>query len=263
MKRKIKFRKIRNARDLGGLKTKDGLHIKKGMLIRSAHLGDATEKDISVLVNTYKLRNIIDLRIKAEIETDRDKNIPGAEYENLSVLDEGIFGIARDKYSLEAWLNLFDENRENPELVFGDMYRKILFGDRVIPYVKRVFDILLEDREGAVLWHCSAGKDRAGVITVLILAALGVSEEDIIKDYMLTGEVSKKEIFRAKLFLPFKFRDKNKRKCVYTLLGVNEKYITDIFDVISKEYGTVGNFLEKRFDVGADKIALLRKKYLE
>ena len=261
--RKIKFRNIKNARELGGLPAADGRHIKHDMLIRSGHLGKADIKDIELLKDKYALRSIVDFRIGVEIEADPDVEIPGAEYENLSVLDASIFGIARDKYSLESWLGLFEKEPADPEKIFGEMYRKILFGERVIPFVRRFFDILLEEKPGAVLWHCSAGKDRAGVMTVLLLFALGVSEDVILEDYMLTGESAKKEIRQMKLILPFKFRDKNIRNCVYVLLDVRKKYITDIFDEIKREYGTPEKLLTERFGITEQELTLLKNKYLE
>lgn len=260
--RKIKFKKIKNARELGGIPAGDK-HIKHDLLIRCGHLGNATEDDIALLKDKYKLRYIVDFRIDAEIKADPDLPVPGAEYENISVLDDSIFGIARDRYSLESWLNLFKDEPEDPEKVFGGMYERILFSDRVIPMVKRFFDILLEEKDGAVLWHCSAGKDRAGVMTLLLLCALGVSEEEILRDYLLTGETSRKEIRQMKLILPFKFKDKNIRNCVYVLLDVREKYIRDIFAGIKKDYGDPQTFLEKRFGIDRAMLEALRKKYLE
>lgn len=262
-KRKIRFEKIKNARELGGLPAAGGKHIRHDLLIRCGHLGKATEKDIALLTDTYRLRTIVDFRIDAEIKSDPDVNVPGAEYENLSVLDSSIFGIARDSYSLESWLNLFKEEPDDPEKVFGEMYRRILFSERVIPFVKRFFDILLEDKEGAVLWHCSAGKDRVGVMTLLLLSALGVPEEEIVEDYLLTGETSRKEIRQMKLILPFKFKDKNIRNCVYVLLDVREKYLRDIFSEIKRDHGSTEAFLEKRFGIGEKEISALRAKYLE
>lgn len=263
MDRIIKFRKIKNARELGGLPADGGRRIKHDLLIRSGHLGGASDSDIALLKNRYGLRHIVDFRIPAEIDADPDKAVPGAEYENLSVLDESIFGIARDKYSLESWLNLFSEAPADSEKIFGEMYMKILFGERVIPYVKRFFDILLDDAPGAVLWHCSAGKDRAGVMTVLLLSALGVPEDIIIDDYLLTRKTTAKEIFRLRLLLPFKIRDKNIRQCVITLFDVKENYITDIFDEIKKNYGDVQSFLEIRFGITEEMLASLREKFLE
>lgn len=261
--RKIKFRKIKNARELGGLPAADGKHIKHDLLIRCGHLGNAAPEDIELLKNRYALRSIVDFRINAEINADPDVEVPGVEYVNLSVLDESIFGIARDEYSLESWLGMFRNEPAEPGKIFGEMYRKILFGERVIPFVRQFFDILLDEKPGAVLWHCSAGKDRAGVMAMLLLSALGVPEKEIIKDYLLTGQTSRKEIRQMKLILPFKFRDKNVRKSVYVLLGVDEKYLTDIFDEIKRDYGTAENLLERRFGITSEEISALRNKYLE
>ena len=143
------------------------------------------------------------------------------------------------------------------------MYHRILFSDHVVPFVKRFFDILLENKNGAVLWHCSAGKDRAGVMTVLVLSALGVPENEIVADYLLTGETSRKDIRHMKLLLPFKFKDKNIRKCVYVLLDVRERYIRDILAEVKRDYGDMEQFLNKRFGITKDQIVQLRKKYLE
>lgn len=259
----IKFEKIKNARELGGLTAFEGKHIKHNLLIRCGQIGNASQGDIAVLVNKYKLEHIIDLRIGVEIEEKPDVTVTGAQYENLPVLDESIFGISRDKYSFESWLNLFSGNENNPETVFGEMYKKILFNERVIPFVQRFFNVLLDSRNGAVLWHCSAGKDRVGVMTFLLLSALGVSEKDILDDYMLTRADSMAEFNKIKYLLPIKISNKALRNCVYVLFDVKEKYISDIIEDINRDYGNTEQFLIKRFGITQSQINALREKYLE
>ena len=75
--RAVPFPRIRNARDLGGLFGADGRRIRRGCLLRSAHLGEAQEADEQLLKETWRLDTVIDLRTSREMQKQPDRGHAG------------------------------------------------------------------------------------------------------------------------------------------------------------------------------------------
>ena len=76
----------------------------------------------------------------------------------------------------------------DPELYVDKLYENLVVDEHASSYYGRFFDILLEADDRAVLWHCTAGKDRVGVGTALLLSALSVDRDTIIRDFVRTNE---------------------------------------------------------------------------
>ncbi|MDE6613723.1 MAG: tyrosine-protein phosphatase, partial [Clostridia bacterium] len=181
---KLKLKKLNNARDLGGLKAEGGKTVKYGMLIRSGKLYNLPEKTLAYF-KSLGVSAVIDLRIDTEVSEYPDTVIDGAEYIRLPLLCTATAGITRDKKMVSTM------NRESKRIKkeFGnadeyikEMYRRILTDEEPRATLKRFFEILLS-AEGCVIWHCSGGKDRAGICAMLLEGLLGVSEENIIDDF--------------------------------------------------------------------------------
>ena len=260
---RIKLKKLTNTRDLGGFPAADGKRIRPRRLIRSGELKKATDRDIETLTGRFGVHTVVDLRTDAEREQSPDPAIAGVTSVVLPVLDSSFFGIARDEDSVEAWLRLFRDESKDPKEIFCEMYRKLMFSDYVKPYYRTFFDTLLANRHGAVLWHCTAGKDRAGVATILIGMALGVKREDLIEDYLMTDVFSKKELRKIRLLIPLKVKDKRIRECVYILLGVDRRYVKELFDLMDERYGGEEGYLKQFIGLTQQEILQLRELYLE
>ena len=260
--KRIRFHRLNNTRDLGGFPAGDGRKIVYGKLIRSGALEKADDTDIALLKDKYRLRRIVDFRTDAEREQAPDPKIPGVLYLPLPILDSSFFGIARDEDSIEAWMKLFADPSVAPEEVFKEMYRKLIFSEYVKPYYNEFFNCLLEEEDGAVLWHCSAGKDRAGIATMLVMMALGVDRNLMVRDYLMTERFQKKELRKLRLFISLFIKDKRRKQCLKTLLGVKEDYVRQFFDIIDKEYGNDLGYLERFLGISDLDIKRLRTMYL-
>ena len=260
--KKIRFQKLSNTRDLGGFLGADGLHIAPRRLIRSGELKSAAAGDIKKLKTEYQLHTVIDLRTDAEREQSPDPMIDGVAAFVLPLLDSSFFGIARDEDAVTAWMKLFDDKNVDPTEMFKTMYRKLMFSDYVQPFFRTFFDVLLQNTEGSVLWHCSAGKDRAGILTLLIMMALGVSREDMVQDYMMTGVFTRRDLRKFYFMIRFFEKDKRKQKCYRTLLGVEEEYVRQLFDIIDRQYGGEKGYLNDFVGLTDTEIERLRKLYL-
>ena len=261
--KRIKFKKLTNTRDLGGFPAADGRRIAYRRLIRSGELKNADPADLEKLKTEYRLHTVVDLRTDAEREQSPDPMIEGVAAVILPVLDSSFFGIARDENSVDAWMKLFDDESLDPTEIFKEMYRKLTFSDYVRPYYRMFFDTLLKNDSGSVLWHCSAGKDRAGIAALLILTALGVPRENMVRDYMMTEHFTKRELRKFYFMIRFFVRDRRRRKCFRILLGVEEEYVLQLFDIMDKEYGGGLGYLKSFIGLDDQEIETLRSMYLE
>lgn len=259
--RRIKLKKLKNTRDLGGLPAYGGKVIRPHCLIRSGQLAKAAPQDIDRLINEYELGTVIDLRIEAEIR-EKSYTLPeGVAYINIPLLDKAYLGITRDEYSIRSWFNLFEDKSRTPEDIFYDMYELLVFGERSKKLIPEIFDIFLRS-DKAVLWHCSAGKDRVGVVAMLILLALGVKKEIIIDDFIATNRFVAADIFKTRFFAPLVLRSRWQRRCLAILMGVKPVYMLRLFDTIEKNYDSVEDFFLKQFNISSATLEKLRNKFL-
>lgn len=261
--KRIKLKGLKNTRDIGGFCTEDGRRIKYNLLIRSGHLGKATDEDIACLCDEHNLGVVVDLRIDDEIKENPDNLRDGISYIRIPFLEKSYLGITRDEYSLYSWFNLFEDKSRKPEDIFYDMYDLLVFGERAKEMIPLFFDVLLNNNGKAVLWHCSAGKDRVGISTMLIMLALGVDKNTIIEDFMATNKFTIKEILKTRIFSPLVIKQKWKRKCLHVLMTVKPMYLERILNRIYTEFDSVEEFFEKQYGISANVINRLKIMYLD
>ena len=132
--------------------------------------------------------------------------------------------------------------------------------------------ILAEKHDKAVLWHCSAGKDRAGVGAVIIEEILGIPRETIIADYLktmeyLTGYMSK---FRKYIISsiekekPLSNQEKQiVSEAVDNLFGLDRSYIEAYYEAVEQKFGDFGSFIRKGLGLSEEQIEQLKSDYLE
>lgn len=229
-----------NFRDLGGYKTKEGRFVKWGKVFRSGKCNKLTESDLSYLASV-PLKTVIDFRSNEERESEPDLvpntvNIqihypinPG----NLSGVD---IGEAIRNGDIEASKQYLVDANEQLVVNFQNEY-KAFFAD------------LMEDKT-PLMFHCTAGKDRAGFASAMFLASLGVDKETIINDYLLTNTMTGVTIEGMKEM----YGDNDMAVCMYYINSVQKEYIEKAFSTIEKNYGSVDNFLVKQLNVDVSKM---------
>lgn len=264
--KQIGSKKVPNMRDLGGMKGADGKHIKKGLLIRSGQLYSATEKDV-ILLEELPLRKIFDFRNTKEAGEKPDPDINGCENIHLPIIDEStLLSWESDKFEKKKGPAKSEEQKEAPQNGaegMCELYRNFVR----MPYSRARYaeflNEVLETEDGAVLWHCTLGKDRCGFGTVLVEAALGVDFETIKKDYMHTN-VCLKEII-AGMMERIKKLAKNTtlENAGSSLVEAREEYVKAAWDEAIKLYGSIDAFLEEGLGFNKEKRARLQAKYLE
>lgn len=245
-----------NTRDLGGIVTKDGASIKKNKLIRSGELADLVPLDKERLVNDFKLTNIVDLRTDSEVASKPDPEIENVKNFHYGVMkDSGVTASQEDFYkNLDKVNGVEYMEKINEELVTDPTARE---------NYKKFFNVLLTSENGSTLWHCTAGKDRAGFATMLVLSALGVDKKSIFEDYLLSNKYRKSE--NEKTIEQVKEATNDNKQAVENItamMEVRKSYLQTAYDTMEKEYGGVNGYLKKGLGLTNKDISNLKAIYL-
>ncbi|MYE85403.1 MAG: tyrosine-protein phosphatase, partial [Gammaproteobacteria bacterium] len=159
-----------NFRDLGGYRTADGQTVARGMLFRSGAMTGLTDADMAYL-DGFGIKTIVDLRSNEEISL----------YPNHWAAKHRIEVVTGD-YSFAAMMS-GEESGERPAM--GELYPRLL--ESIGPQIKNYFDEALGEGAPMVV-NCSAGQDRTGIVSALMLLLLGVPEPTVIEDYLLSTD---------------------------------------------------------------------------
>jgi protein-tyrosine phosphatase len=248
--REIKLHGAINFRDIGGYEAKDGKHVKWGKIYRSASLNNLTPDDLQKL-QSLSLAWVGDFRGPYEVKAAPDKLPPSATRVSLPAGSE----------------NIGDSN------YMKNMTRQMMKGDSALvgfystltPFKERykpVFDeLLLLNKDSALLFHCTAGKDRTGIAAALILYALGVDEKTIMSDYVATNYYRAAENQRAVAGMVKGYGvDEATAK---GMMAARESYLNATFTAIRNNYGSIDNYLEKEMGLDKKKRKKLADLYLQ
>lgn len=264
---RIAFEKLQNTRDLGQFVTVEGQRIKPRRLLRSGSLNDLNLEDRAILQNDYQLRTVIDLRTQTERDGEPDSKISHVAYHWIPILDEDTIGISQEKCSSMDGMSqlaifLMQENFDVKQYMV-QTYRHLIASAYSRGQYRKFFDILLSAPEdGALLWHCSAGKDRAGIATALVLYALGVAPDTIEEDYLATNTFYTESINKLIAVLTEKAGTKDIIPQVYAFFSVAPEYLDAVLRIIQTEFGGMDVFLEQEMGLDAEKRQALRTKFL-
>ena len=252
----VKLRYVKNFRDLGGVKTVDGRTVKSKMLYRGATLKKLTEKDVKLLKDEYKLSTIIDLRTKKEAEEQPDISVEGVNYIHMPVLTEAAVGVSHEKK-----VHSFSSLKLMPPM--QDMYVNMVKGEtlnNVVNIMKKVLS--LKDEEYAVLFRCTVGKDRTGILAALILSFLGVDRDTIVCDYLISNRFTRtKAFFVYILLLIIRFNHKFAKKIRFSLLA-KQIFIDAALDTLEKDFGSMQEFFKQKLCYTPEEAARIKERFL-
>ena len=239
---------IPNLRDIGGYRTTDGRWVKMGMIYRSDQLDRLSDSDLGAMSN-LGLALVADLRTASERSHEPDRLPAGAEHLVLDVAADshGLGGDMRQAMSLintgKGAEMLTEANRDFVSLDSARTAYSALLGR-----------IGAEDA-GPTLYHCTAGKDRTGWATAVILTILGVPREMVMADYLASNDY-----LRAKnetiLAAASSASTPIARENLEPVLGVRAAYIEAAFAEVDKRYGSFERYV--RVGVGLDDAAIDR-----
>lgn len=246
----------KNTRDFGGIVNKNGRCIKGHQFVRSCALDRLTKKDMRILTEEYRLNTIIDLRDDDEVKEKPDRKVRGSTYLRMPVFTAATFGVTMEKKSIEFLENLPD---------FSQVYRNMVTQEGCVEHLKSIFEVILrkEPEDGAMLWHCSEGKDRCGLVSALFLALMDVDRETILKDYVATNDVPSKNKKRYYWLVRVVTNSKEKADSILYMFEANERFLGAALDAIDETYGSMDAFLENQLGISKEQKATFQEKYLK
>ena len=262
----IKFQGAINARDLCDIPCIDGRKIKKGRIVRSSNLSSITDSDEEKL-QAYGLKKIVDFRTKAEVEKANDKEIDGVEWYFNPIIKDLTLGITKKEDAFkrelkEIFLDFTMELGKDAPKWLADLYIPLVSDEFSLNNYRHFLDILKENKEGCVLYHCSAGKDRVGVGTMLILLLLGAKYEDILEDYLLTNNSYQSVIDEAVALGKERNVDPEVIDVIGAVNGVDKRYLNKAYEIITS-HGSIENFFETKLGIDRKYVEEFRQNYLE
>lgn len=251
------FERIANFRDLGGHTTHDGRRVASGRLLRSGHLGRASDADLEALA-PYDLKCIFDFRTASDIAQEGADRLPGEAEGLLLPMPDPAKG-ADIRSMME------DSNPDTLHELFGDGKAEAMMSASAAGLVRErrePYSIFLKTLARAekvpALFHCSAGKDRAGWAGSVALLTVGVPEEQVIEQYLLSNRAAEQIIAQAS-----SAGNEFWHPALEPLVGVREEYIQASFDAVQKDWGDFDGYLSQGLGITDAEREAIRANLLE
>ena len=181
-----------NLRDLGGIPCAGGV-IPHGMFLRSGKLSILTKEECLEFCRKHHIGCVIDLRTPVESAEFQDPLPENVKYMQIPLLKDSAVGITHETGSDP--MTIIRNLRKHPEKLkdmvpdFEALYLDVVTDDYCRAQLDKVVSVLRENEANGIctLFHCTAGKDRTGIVSMALLKSYGVSDKDIIRDYMRTN----------------------------------------------------------------------------
>lgn len=253
----VKVSAARNFRDLGGYATVDGLHLKQGLLYRSDHLKKVSSGDVEAIV-ALGIKTVYDLRSEKEREKAPQTL---SKIGSLEVVSLPIYYAPMDPALTRGKIL-------RGEVEKGDFYQAMIESYRAyaLDYRAELSTLItdLSDSSGLpALIHCTHGKDRTGVAVAIILRALGVPQETVMKDYLLSNKFWEAEADRQSCLASCFSFFRTPRNEVRALLEVRPEYLDASFTAIDERYGSFANYLDQGLGIDEPTLQRLRTALLD
>lgn len=221
-----------NFRDLGGFVGAEERLVRSGLLFRSGELSRTSDRDLARIQN-LGIRNVIDLRTEGERIAKPNRLPPSIREYHYPLLAH----LGADSLD-DLFANIL-HGHLNATTYMLDIYRGM--ENSKVQNWKHIFALL---RQGEpTLWHCTAGKDRTGMTTALILEALGVKRAAILDDYMMTNQYSALSIESMMKHFRERFGDEMALKLI-DLITVKPEYLHAFWDAIQDHFGCVDGLFQ-------------------
>lgn len=242
--RNINIPGIQNFRDLGGYPSYPAKKVMRwGMLYRSAEidsLGWCSRKELK----NIGIKTIIDLRSSAE-----------AHRQNPLQKEFKVIHIPIATGDMEDILKGIQEQKIKSDTVYRmveQMNRDLI--DNYTREYRKVFDVLLDKNNYPAVIHCSSGKGRTGVVSALVLAALGVNEDVIMEDYRLSNHY-----FNIPAASQYAYRlPARSQEAITTLFSAREDFLNAAKDEAQRRYGSVDEYLKKGIGLSREEMKKLQ-----
>lgn len=211
---------VENCRELGGYGTGNGRQVNWRRFLRSSDLHELTVND-TLFLEEYGLKTVIDLRGADEVALRPNPlaETSFCDYYNIPFSGQPVLelSMAEDAFMGDFYVTLLEESNA----------------------VKQMFDTISLAKEGAILFHCAAGKDRTGILTMLLLGLVGVEKKDIVSNYEVT--YTNLESLQGKINSEI-----ITKKIPSSFLYSSREYISYAYDHIIDKYESFDNYLQMK-----------------
>ncbi|MGA7396370.1 MAG: tyrosine-protein phosphatase [Solirubrobacterales bacterium] len=249
-----------NLRDVGGYLTAKGHRVRTGRLYRSVEAGKLDGDDVE-LFGQLGVRTIFDLRTRAEVDKSPDQ-APGARGVHLDVIADST-GAASARL-----LQLIDDPAGATEAmggggvkeIYAEAYREFIELDSANRSYSALFTDLAETETLPGLVHCTAGKDRTGWAVAALLLFLGVSERDVLFDYLLTNEQLLPSLIPTFDAFADAGGDPELMKSVFS---VKPEYLKLSLGLAVERYGTIGGYFSEGLGLDDSTLQALQDQLVE
>ena len=249
--------------DLAGIKTIDGLAIKPHLLYRSANLSSLSEEEVDFLADELNVKHVIDLRTSDELEYKPEAFISRKiEYHHIPLLSNELNPVVTKENRIQV-LNDLINGQGGMRGHLLEIYRTLFDSELAINGYKQIFKLLLESNQNdGFLYHCTQGKDRTGMVILLLLSVLGVAKEKITKVYLSFNDRARLKRTAYFLGMNIRFFSMKKAIALNDTLTARIPYIQTAYDTLNKVFGGVDNYIRKIIGLTDDNINQLKLKFL-
>jgi protein-tyrosine phosphatase len=250
-----------NVRDIGGYRTSNGLQVARGRLFRGDALSQLTGPDLERL-DRVGLRTVIDFRTPGEVLLSGADRLPsGVEFVSLPVSGGDLGAV----YELIASGDHQQQRRELGDGRAAEFMVELNRGFVTDPRQREAFGAALRLVCSAgrlsLLYHCSGGKDRAGWMTAIVLTALGVPRELVLRDYLLSNDFHRTEYQKLRFDL-VKTGIVADPDLLRPIMEQSATYLGAAFEEADRRYGSFGRFVTRGLEVSDAMLGELRRSLL-
>lgn len=243
------FVNIHNFRDMGGVRTNDNRMVKHGLLFRSGHLANSTAKERQAL-QQLGITTIMDYRDAQEASKQPTPKLPGVRMLQVPAISSTSIVKVDEVMRLMQRGEIEEINKR-----FAVFYE-------AVPFKNPAYQTVLREVvkcQGGILHHCTAGKDRTGVASALIYLMLGVKEQEIIDEFLLTNDSNRQH---PPHWLRAVTNAQTSKQDFEKMADVTAASMQRVFDAILARYATYETFFEKEYGITATQRARLQNYYL-
>lgn len=257
----IPIETVPNLRDLGGWPTRDGGIVRSGLAFRSTALNHLAGDDLTAFAS-LNVRTVYDLRTAAEREAQPDRVPGGTSYVVVDVLADSV-----DAAPAELGTVLTDPTAATAMLgdgkavtLFTSAYREFISLPSARAGYQRLFSDLARADQRPALFHCTTGKDRTGWAAAALLMVLGVSDEDVMRDFLQTND----DLLPAlqPIFDGFAAAGGDPA-LLRPVLGVDAAYLDASLDEMRQRYGTIERYFDEGLGINAAVQKHLREAFID
>ncbi len=254
--RHLPFSGAKNFRDLGGYRTMEGKTIRWGLLYRSDGLNKLTDTDLQYL-SSLGLYQIVDFRSQFEKEREADRLPPEliSRMVEIPILDHSTQMFRGSREELVQNLKKIDSGQ-----FMTNTNRE--FASRFTPEFRQFMNVLFASNGNPVLFHCTAGKDRTGFAAAILLRILGIPQDAVMEDYLLTNDYFLAS-HRWNLILLRFLRGKRFARTIKGFMLAKREYLSAAFETIDTTYGSFENYVRNGLGLTDTNVERLKSLYLE